>query len=181
MLLWGSLFSLILWERVRSLVRSQPFKSSFNSQNQSNLYLFWFSSLWNRQALLFFSSLSPQDPHSFSIISPLPSIHRSVLSEWTVVLSPRSFLSEPYLDISLFWGGGRITKKELRLLIEKPNWLSYFMKHRTFWRISQSILFQTRTNKLQNYKKYQVFCDRILVLLWHRCEEPFEAPLFCVY
>lgn len=132
---WGPL-SLILWGCVLSL---QPFKSSFSSQNESNLYLFSFSFVWNGRALLF-SSLAPQDPHSFSIISPLPSIHRSVLSVWTAVLSPGLFLSEPYLstDISLcgHWGGG-----------EKTCMTVFFheTQKRKFGRISQTVLFQIRT------------------------------------
>ncbi len=78
--------------------------------------------------------------HRILTVSPLfllylPYIALFSQCERRFSLHAHFFLSPIFPLISLFFPvwrhwGGELAKKELRLLIEKPKWLYYFMKHR---------------------------------------------------
>jgi len=72
---WGPLS---LWFSEDVSCHSSP-SGAHLAVRMNPISLFSFTSLWNWQALLFFSSLSPQEPHSFSTISPQP-FHTSLCS-----------------------------------------------------------------------------------------------------
>lgn len=132
---------------------------------------------WASSALLFISlSTGPsQFLHHFS-----SSFHIlcSVLSVWTVVISFWAPSFHWYLSFSLYvdtetgrWGGLDSEKKKKCLLIEKPIWLSSFLKHRKGFFEEYPKLYistkktSTKAVKLQNEKKPQCFCDRCASVL----------------
>lgn len=143
---WGPL-SLILWGCVLSL---QPFKSSFSSQNESNLSLQLFFFMKLASSALLFISLSTgasQFLHHFSSTFHTSlcslSVNSGSLSTCHFFLSPIFRLISLFFTLCSHNHRLELTKIELCLLIVKLIWLIFLCETQkvNFWRISQAILF----------------------------------------
>ncbi len=107
--------------------------------------------------------------HRILTVSPLfllylPYIALFSQCERRFSLHAHFFLSPIFPLISLFFPvwrhwGGELAKKELRLLIEKPKWLYYFMKHRRghFEEISQTVVSKWGLTSPKMIKKTECF------------------------
>lgn len=141
---WGPLS---LWFSEDVSCHSSPSRAHL-AVRMNPISLFSFTSLWNWQALLFFSSLSTGASVSPPFLLYLPYIALFSQCEQQFSLHSHFFLSPIFRLISLFFTlcshshRLELTKIELCLLIVKLIWLTFFCETQkvNFWRISQAII-----------------------------------------